>query len=99
MKSVFYCLAILSILSIASDGFSQNDFWKKLDDGLWVKDSKPTLVKIDPHFYSFKLLCATEHGNNRLTAKDWCLRYRLVSAINAGMYQEDGLKSVGYMKN
>ena len=35
----------------------------------------------------------------RMTAKDWCLKYNLISAINAGMYQEDGLRNVGYMKN
>ncbi|HSB06763.1 MAG TPA: phosphodiester glycosidase family protein, partial [Thermodesulfobacteriota bacterium] len=62
-------------------------------------DSKITIVKIDPKFYSFKLLSATEHGKNRLTVKDWCLKHNLISAINAGMYQEDGLRSVGYMKN
>ena len=58
-----------------------------------------SILRIDPKFYSFKLLCASELGKTRLTAKDWCLKYNLVSAINAGMYQEDGLRSVGYMKN
>ncbi len=92
-------LAILWVLSLSSSGLSQDDPWRRIDEGLFVKDSKITIVKIDPKFYSFRLLCATEHGNNRLTAKDWCLRHNLISAINAGMYQEDGLKSVGYMKN
>ena len=99
MKKISPFLAILGVLFISSNGLSQNDPWKKVDEGLFVWDSKISIVKIDPKFYSFKLFCATEHGKNRLTAKDWCLKHNLISAINAGMYQEDGLRSVGYMKN
>jgi len=90
-------------------GLSQGDPWKKVDEGLfWAEfespgrvspqESKIVIVKIDPRFYSFKLLCATEQGKTRLTVKDWCLKYDLISAINAGMYQKDGLTNVGYMK-
>lgn len=34
-----------------------------------------------------------------MTVKEWCQKYHLISAINAGMYQKDGIKNVGYMKN
>ena len=89
---------------------SQNDLWRKVDDGLYlgefgspqrpkIDDSKITIVKIDPRFYSFRLLCASEHGKTRMTAKKWCQKHNLISAINAGMYQEDGITNVGYMKN
>lgn len=103
------CL-FLCVLSISSDGMSQNGLWKKVDDGLFfaqldpdgeapIKDSKITMVKINPTYYSFKLLCASEFEKIRLTTKEWCKRYHLISAINAGMYQKDGLTNVGYMKN
>ncbi len=89
---------------------SKEELWKKVDEGLYVgeflpvgrpkiNDSKITILKIDPGFYSFKLLCASEHGKIEMTAKKWCQDYSLISAINAGMYQEDGIKNVGYMKN
>jgi len=95
---------------ISSEGMSQNGPWKKVDDGLFfaqfdphdrapIKDSKITIVKINPAYYSFKLLCASELGKIKLTTKEWCKRYHLISAINAGMYQKDGLTNVGYMKN
>jgi uncharacterized protein YigE (DUF2233 family) len=110
MNRIFPFLAILWTLLISSNGISQNNPWKKVDEGLfWAEfysssrssatDSKIIIVKSDPKFYSYKLLCASDLGRMRLTAKDWCLKHNLISAINAGMYQEDGLRSVGYMKN
>ena len=110
MKRMPFFLAILWVLLISSNAYSQNDPWKKVDEGLFwaelypsqkspVKDSKITIIKINPKFYSFKLLCASDLGKTRMTAKDWSLKHNLISSINAGMYQEDGLKNVGYMKN
>jgi uncharacterized protein YigE (DUF2233 family) len=92
---------------------SQIGVWEKVDEGLLVgtfpavksagnadaDDSKISVVKIDPHYYKFKLLCASEKGHGPMTAKDWCKTYNLTAAINAGMYQADNLTSVGYMKN
>jgi uncharacterized protein YigE (DUF2233 family) len=89
---------------------SQEELWKKVDEGLYIgefvprerskiNDSTITIVKIDPRFYSFKLLCASEHGKINMSAKKWCREHNLISAINAGMYQEDGIRNVGYMKN
>ena len=80
----------------------QDDIWKRIDDGLFLREfnsQKITLIKIDPKYYSFKLLCASEKSNLRMTAKKWCQKHNLISAINAGMYQADGIKNVGYMKN
>jgi exopolysaccharide biosynthesis protein len=98
------------VLFFSSDGISQSGPWRKVDEGLFlahldplyetpIKDSKITIVKINPMYYSFKLLCASELGKVRLTTKEWCKRYHLIAAINAGMYQKDGLTNVGYMKN
>ncbi len=98
-KRIFSFIAIFWLLLIPSKSLSQNNPWKKVDEGLFVMDSRIMIVKIDPKFYSFKLLCASEFGKIKLTAKEWCLKQNLISAINAGMYQEDGLRNVGFMKN
>ena len=101
---------ILSIVLSPQEIQSKNNLWKKVDEGLYIgefdppqkstiNDSKITIVKIDPKFYSFKLLCASEHGKVKMTVKKWCQKHNLISAINAGMYQEDGIRNVGYMKN
>jgi len=84
--------------------------WRKVDEGLSVaefdfpmksnaQDSKITIIRIDPKLYSFKLLCASEHGRTKMTARKWCEKFGLLAAINAGMYQQDGFKNVGLMKN
>ncbi len=103
--SMLICLAVVS-----SDAMSENGPWRKVENGLFlgqftplyespVKDSKIIVLKIHPRYYSFRLLCASELGKIRLTPKEWCKNYNLVAAINAGMYQKDGLTNVGYMKN
>jgi uncharacterized protein YigE (DUF2233 family) len=114
MKRILTPLIMLSmILSVALSphiSLPKEELWKRVDEGLYIgefvpvnkskiNDSKVTIVKIDPRFYSFKLLCASEQGKIRMTAKKWCQNYNLISAINAGMYQEDGIRNVGYMKN
>jgi hypothetical protein len=84
--------------------------WRKVDEGLSVgefdsliksnsKDSKITIIKIDPKWYSFRLLCASEHGRVKMTARKWCEKFGLIAAMNAGMYQKDGFTNVGFMKN
>lgn len=65
----------------------------------FLGDSKITVVRIDPKYYRFRLLCASEHGKKRRTAKDWGLEFQLVGAINAGMFQQDSITSTGFMKN
>jgi len=110
--SLFFSLSSLClwVLFISYDGICQSGPWRKVDEGLFlahldppyespIKDSKITVLKIDPMYYSFRLLCASEFGKARLTTKEWCNRYHLISAINAGMYQKDGFTNVGYMKN
>jgi hypothetical protein len=88
----------------------EESFWRKVDEGLSIgefdslirsnmRDSKITIIKIDPKFYSFKLLCASEHGRVRMTARKWCEKFGLIAATNAGMYQKDGFTNVGFMKN
>jgi hypothetical protein len=83
--------------------------WKKIDQGLSVaefdsplksefKVSKITIIKIDPRFYAFRLLCASEHGRTKMTARKWCEKFSLIAAVNAGMYQMDGFTNVGLMK-
>lgn len=57
------------------------------------------VLRIDPDYFEFRLLTASSNNPAQLlTAKEWCLRYELVAAINASMYQEDYLTSVSFMR-
>jgi uncharacterized protein YigE (DUF2233 family) len=84
--------------------------WQQVDEGLAIGEfeiagAKPFqktslfIIKIDPLFYEFKLLSASELGRIALTTKQWSKKYNLITAINAGMYQTDMMSNVGFMKN
>jgi hypothetical protein len=110
MPSLFILSIILNMVLSPQVTLSGDDPWKKVDEGLHIgefappgqskiNNSRVTIVRINPRFYSFKLLCASEHGKTRMTMKQWGQKHNLISAINAGMYQEDRIRNVGYMKN
>ena len=89
---------------------AQNSSWEVIDEGLEigefefnqksiVGDSKVTIIKINPEFYSLTLLCCDEKKHDKLTAAEWCWKYDLIAVINAGMFLSDHRLNVGYMKN
>jgi hypothetical protein len=101
---------ILLLLINATRAEGETSPWRAVDDGLAIGEFEPQqrfglnntkilVLKIDPEKYSFKLMSASEYGGGKMTMKEWCMKYGLVAAFNAGMYQVDGTTSVGYMKN
>lgn len=101
-KFILSIIFVYITLSVFSEANPKNNIWKEVAEGLFILDidaEKITFLKIDPKYYSFKLLCASELGSVRMTPKEWSRKYNLISAINAGMFQADGIKNVGYMKN
>ncbi|KWT78340.1 phosphodiester glycosidase family protein [Candidatus Magnetominusculus xianensis] len=101
---------VLAVQVIAAAAVAEADNWKRLDEGLYMREfespqksdmgnSKITVLRISPANYAFKLLTVSELGGKSLTAKEWAKKYNLTAATNAGMYQADGSTSVGYMKN
>ncbi len=110
LKIIGCCLAALGLISFFSGLASTSPAipWKEADEGLLVAEFESvfnndlyalTVVKIDPGRYSFQLLCATENGKEPLTTKEWASRHQMLAAVNAGMFQENGLTSVGFMQN
>jgi exopolysaccharide biosynthesis protein len=105
-------LALTIVLLFYSAVLGQNAVWKQIDEGLaygdfsstiksTTGDSKILIVRIDPRLYNFRLLSASElsPGSVSLNVKEWAEKYKLIAAINAGMYQADLKSNVGYMKN
>jgi uncharacterized protein YigE (DUF2233 family) len=110
--AVLGCTVLLIFLTLinASRLECEPGPWREVEDGLQIgefeppkehraSDAKLLVLKIDPLKYSFKLLSASENGGKKMTPKEWSEKHGLVAAFNAGMYQEDGITSVGYMKN
>lgn len=102
-------MILVFILVPGSEG--QNAAWKQIDEGLHycdfaaptkstIGDSKILIIRIDPKNYSFRLLCASEVSpGSAISVKEWAEKYKLIAAINAGMFQTDLKSNVGYMKN
>lgn len=103
---------LLILLLLCTTIFAEETLWKKVDDGLYYGHFLPkkkelpanaaiTIVKIDPQKYTLKLLCASEQGEPEggITVPKWVKKYKLLGAVNAGMYQTDFMSNVGYMQN
>lgn len=105
--------AVISLIILHSPDTSTAEnsglAWQKMEDGLQVAELRSQqdsatnkvnllIVKLDPEKFRFVLMCASQNGNRKMSVKDWCERYHLLGAVNAGMYQQDGLTSVGYLK-
>ncbi|MFB3925173.1 MAG: phosphodiester glycosidase family protein [Syntrophales bacterium] len=57
------------------------------------------VVRVDPARARLKLLLSSEYGGISRSAGRWCEDFKLVAAINAGMYRKDMSTNVGYLKN
>jgi hypothetical protein len=85
--------------------------WKPLENGLdyaevngphvsKYSDSKVSILKINPAYFDFCLVAATEYDSTQKTIKEWCDMKGLTAAINAGMYSlKDHYSASGYMQN
>lgn len=63
-------------------------------------DSLVRVVRIDPNLFTMKLYSALEPGEGGVsrTVREWAARKNLCVAINASMYQEDGVTSVSLLR-
>lgn len=85
--------------------------WNQLEEGLFYteitgphiskfSDSKVSILKIDPDFFTFELVASSESDSTLRTIRDWCELKNLTGGINAGMYSlKDHLSGVGLMQN
>ncbi len=106
-------LVVLSVTQMAGaqHAWAQDNPWRKLADGLDLGhfkvaepsvagDSTIVILRIDPAEWELKLVSASEMQEPYgMTAKEWCDKYHLIAAINAGMFQKDHRTHVGYMKS
>jgi hypothetical protein len=89
-------------LAVPSLAFPQPS-WQTLSPGLDVArfvDPPIVVVRVDPTRYAFRLLSAKTLGlKDTPTAPGWVERHAVTGVINASMFQEDHLTSVGYMRD
>ena len=63
-----------------------------------IGDSKISVLSIDPNNFELELYCAGEKKEYSKTAQQWVEEEQLIAAFNAGMFQMDGITSVGYLR-
>lgn len=90
--------------------YSQISGWQQLEQGLDLGhfkayqqtpagDSTIIILRVDPSMYELVLLSAGEGVDQKnLTVRQWCSKYSLLAATNAGMFGTDYTTHVGYMK-
>jgi hypothetical protein len=57
------------------------------------------IVRVDPCRVKLKLLLAADHDRKLRTAGEWCRDFKLIAAVNAGMFLTDYSTNVGYLRN
>jgi hypothetical protein len=75
--------------------------WRALDAGVEYALVEDTfhIVRIDPTKAVLRLVTSSKEGTKPRTAGQWADDVDLVVAINAGMFQDDHSKNVGYARD
>ena len=106
---IFVLLGLFALFYPASAAQAREQ-WKLLAKGIEygvfyvnpppeIGNGKIHIVRLDPAQAKLKLLLASEHDKKSRSTARWCKDFNLVAAINAGMFQEDYLTNVGYLRN
>ena len=65
-----------------------------------LNDSKIFILKADPQYCNFRMLCASEHGKTNRTADVWAKDFGVNVVVNAGMFNMGNHRTnKGYLKN
>ncbi len=111
MTSVLIRVALLLMMSVTSlTAYSADSLWVKIDEGLHhaeftgapessVGDSRIDIIRIDPRVYRVEVKMISQTKDHSLTAQEWCEKYDLIAATNAGMFQQDFSTHVGYLRH
>jgi len=63
-------------------------------------DSVIHILRVNPQRWDLVMLMSSEvSGGKNYSMKEWCGRYKLTAGINAGMYDVDLKRHIGYLKN
>lgn len=109
MCNLFFQI-VLIVLFLAAPLYSQSNEWQQLEAGLdlgYFKTSRQTpggdstiiILRVDPSIHELVMLSAKTEQTRNLTARQWCSKYSLFAATNAGMFDTDYKTHVGYMKS
>ncbi len=103
---------LLSLLLFASAHAHDSISWTSLEEGLEMAELSPIsprpadfppyasirVLRIDPRHFTFRLFSARWEDGKPLPLRQWARDKNLTAAINACMFQKDGITATGYMR-
>jgi hypothetical protein len=107
---LLYVLTLTISPGVSKAETKESPVWKNLEKGLdlgifpapnksGIGDSLIRIVRADTQFFALRLLNASSKDQGkRRSVKSWANKNGLVAAINASMYQKNGMSSVSHMK-
>ncbi|QWR78420.1 phosphodiester glycosidase family protein [Candidatus Magnetomonas plexicatena] len=110
MPILLFRIFLVSLALAASTAHGLEANWIKLDTGMEFAEFeasadttgdkvKISVLRVNPRDFELKLFTTSDLGGESMTAKEWAKKFKLLAVTNAGMYQEDGKTSVGFMKS
>ena len=103
-------LSVTLLVLLSGSTADANSGWRRLAPGIELKflkaskpssigDSRIAVLRIDPALWNLELMGVSQNGEPAgHTAHEWCEKYNLTAAINAGMFAQDGKTHVGYSR-
>lgn len=93
LRTAFLCI----LATVAS---AQDIFWRPLQTGVeYAKVDGLHIVRVSPDRAKLTVALASEAGAGPRTAAQWCRKSNLAVAINAGMFKDDHVSNVGYLRH
>lgn len=108
MKKLLFILIIT--ISISAKAQNSKPDTLQLEKGLeyiqfdapvksFIGDSKISILKISPQYFSFELITASENSDSSYKMNEWIDNRGYLAGINAGMFDLLSNENIGYMQN
>jgi len=94
------CICLVAFLTEGAASRPGDIAWKVIGPGVEFASFRNVyLLRVDPAIAKLTVGLASETHSGARTAAEWCRSAHLVAAINVGMFQNDHLSNVGYLRH
>ena len=110
IPTIICAILISVVMSSSQEGLGVGGTWKVIEPGLElaafsspkksiIGDSLIRVLRINPDNFEFRLINSSAIGDKKTySVKNWAIKFGLIAAINASMYQGDRQTSVSMMQ-
>ncbi len=105
-KAAAFAVLLIMVFALCASGACATGKFTPIAKGVeygtfatGAAEGKIQILRIDPAQARLGLVLASEKKTENRTVSEWCRDYKMVAAINAGMYHKDYKTNVGYLRN